>query len=494
MYWKHRVMLSLCLMLTPLPAWSETPSLRPPPEPHLCVGYNPAAQNWDSTFTMALGDIEANCPDGYAFFSVDFPMGRPRPARNISLGGRCCPVPDGVLTNRHSYVAEQCPDNSVATGLRSERQVAPCPGEWGKCVEEWDRLEHTIRCTEIDSSRYQLGPPMQGYIMGFNLRLEPSASETFHYTSRGRIPIGIRYGVTRTGRLGLDAGGFVGFPWGSLFSARHSKTDIRFRQLQYRGAAGDPLAGTPVRMFPDCLALSDPLDPNATCLSDAGTTVSGIDVSPPAGGSGTEMPLGVGIRRHQFRVLQLFLATAVSLKRSFVDPSAVVDEVAILDRGRWRVNTVPELKDSVMANLVRTLADTDYGITVVRDRALAVGHPEIPASREYVMLRDEIARLFSDVSRSTSRSVVVDKLDRVIDLLRQQMVAFAAEYQLEGATPDAILPFTALERPELEPYGIIARGTPDEAIDRRSAQIVAAILADPPAAGRSERLFRDRPR
>ena len=34
-----------------------------------------------------------------------------------------------------------------------------------------------------------------------------------------------------------------------------------FRELRYKGIAGDPPAGTPVKMYPDCTRIANVFDP-----------------------------------------------------------------------------------------------------------------------------------------------------------------------------------------------------------------------------------------
>ena len=53
--------------------------------------------------------------------------------------------------------------------------------------------------------------------------------------------------------------GCVGYPYGSLLTDKTAKVcgGFKFRQLQFKGLAGDPDEGTPVQMFPECKDVSD---------------------------------------------------------------------------------------------------------------------------------------------------------------------------------------------------------------------------------------------
>ena len=82
------------------------------------------------------------------------------------------------------------------------------------------------------------------------------------------IPAGIRYAHGRRPDKKWDVDGCVGYPWGSLLTGKTTKYcgGFSFSQLQFRGQTGDPVEGTPVRMFPDCedvVNLDDPA--NARC-------------------------------------------------------------------------------------------------------------------------------------------------------------------------------------------------------------------------------------
>lgn len=243
-------------------AFAETPI------PRECIGFNPEAGNWDSVGIEAGGSVEQFCPKGYAYMSADFTTGTKRPAANIPMRGRCCPLPRGVLTEQTEFALEHCPDNYVATGARAEHQLPPCVNGWALCEHEWIHIGQYLRCTAIDTSRYQLGAPAQSLSIGFRERFDLSTLRR-EYTTRSRIPLGIRYGIGRENRYRLTRGGCVGYPWGALLVGKRGKfCEYDFQVLEYRGAPGDPPAGTPVNLIPPCRSIPDPLDPKARCVRE----------------------------------------------------------------------------------------------------------------------------------------------------------------------------------------------------------------------------------
>lgn len=470
--------LLVALFLSCVPALASAE----PPVPKLCIGYNPVRQSWDPLMTMALGHVEDSCPDGYAIMGTDFAIGARRPGKNISIVGHCCPLPDGVLTARHVFAAEECPDDTVATGVRAERQVEPCPDDWGKCVREWDSMIHELRCTAIDTTRFRLGDFTPAYVVGFNQRPEIDAVSEEHYTTRTRIPLGIRYGVVRAGRFNLDSGGFVGFPWGSIFAAKRSKFSFYFRQLQYRGVPGDPPAGSPVQVIPECLILGDPLDPQARCENEA--PVSLPPLNPPVREADLPRPdaLTPALWRNEFRAVQFYLATTLSLKRLFLDPEAETDPAYVRNKARWKAGTPGEVKESMTANVVRRMEDEGYSVIAVRDRFRALPALYIPVSPEIDLARLNILRLMQQLPNDASWRDTVSAIDSWADELRDCARELAKRSELRGARIDEPLLFSIAERDELQEFGMVPRGIDPERVDDRSKLIVEVIRSDPHSA------------
>ena len=106
--------LLFALFVALLAAWAESGVAEEPPAPYVCTGYNPDRGDWELTGAQPLAAQEANCPRGYAFFSIDFPVGTPRPGAKIGVVGRCCRLPDGVLTDEHEYALERCPEQTLS--------------------------------------------------------------------------------------------------------------------------------------------------------------------------------------------------------------------------------------------------------------------------------------------------------------------------------------------------------------------------------------------
>lgn len=234
--------------------------------PRVCIGYNPDAKNWEPVGATPAHIQEQNCPSGYAYMRTSIITGTPRPGANLALRGSCCPLPAGVLTEEHVWNTDRCPEGFVATGSRAERQVYFEGDNWRPAVAEWEKILHYMRCTKINTARFQLGPVAETLTVGLR-RDFPRKLHEVRMTSESRIPVGIRYGVTRDGKYSFEAGGCLGLPWGSLLTAKFDKfCGIEFRPLQYTGAPGDPPAGTPVQVVPDCLSIDDPLSPEPKCL------------------------------------------------------------------------------------------------------------------------------------------------------------------------------------------------------------------------------------
>lgn len=192
------------------------------------------------------------CPKGWAIYSTHS-IGNPSsaPVNETIIYSQCCRLPfDDILLDEHLQVEGECPENFVVT--------APVirPSE--------EKKAHHMRCTKINIKRYQLSEASESWYWGYNFG---------HWKHRNRImkmdiPAAIRYGVGRQQLAVFFYSGCIGYPFGSLFVKKEGKGcyDQYYRQLQFRGAPGDPPRGTPVKMYPDCRDISDPFDPQARCL------------------------------------------------------------------------------------------------------------------------------------------------------------------------------------------------------------------------------------
>ncbi len=222
--------------------------------PYVCVGFN-------SDGRKRWGSVADGCPKHHAYYSLVTPGGGGSPESSY-IEGTCCPLPsDDILTDDSLYVTSACPPGFVATGARGTLGCKDCTQE--------------MRCTRINTNRYQLGPAGPGVYWGVGYSRVHEARRL----SRAELPAAIRYGVGRLTRLWWDEGGCIGEPWGSLPIAKRGRrcSDLLFSELQYRGAAGDPPNGTPVTMYPDCREITGSSDPRAACapqgrsLSSAGS-------------------------------------------------------------------------------------------------------------------------------------------------------------------------------------------------------------------------------
>ncbi len=246
------------------------------PEAQICLGYDPENDSWGAKGIVAdhkgwryAGlDEHGWCPKGHAFVSVRRPSGRRRDGAHIPVVGTCCPIPRGVLLDEHSYDATRCPANSIATGVQVEQgSTAGKKCEQGneKCREQILKESYLLRCTKIDRERFQLGPSRAGLNWGWYRHF---TNQFEQWTTRNLLPVAMRYSIGRINKHWWQHGGCIGYPWGSILVQKHGKgcPDFQFSQLQYRGKAPDPPAGTPVQLFPNCSSLSSRFDPQATCI------------------------------------------------------------------------------------------------------------------------------------------------------------------------------------------------------------------------------------
>ena len=233
----------------------------------VCTGYDPVRNRWGPWGEQLNDKGEDNCPAGQAFMAHTFVAGnRWNPISTFSISGYCCKVPNGVLLDEHIFAPEQCPDDFVVTGSRVEK----LPKELGDGTHQSEK--HLFRCTRIDRTKFTLGPPTPGWEVGLPRDSFDQLPKRLIYgvrerlTTRSRIPVALRYGLFRIGPSTWDADGCIGHPWGSILTERINKAcdGHIFRQILYLHAASRKFA--PVKMYPDCIALSSPFDPNAVCI------------------------------------------------------------------------------------------------------------------------------------------------------------------------------------------------------------------------------------
>lgn len=214
-------------------------------QPAVCLGYAPKGR-LDAVTKWGMGWVK--CPPGFVFYGV--PEGA-HSAETSSLLGVCCPLPAGdILLPQTATTYRQCPDGFVVTGGFGKDQSCPqCPV--------------SIECTKINTDRYMLAPARPCRYWGDG----KSGARQSERLQRFDIPLALREGITRESYLGWAVDGCIGTPIGSLLTAKGGRRcyESEYRELLYRGLAGDPPKGTPVKMFPNCAELDDPFDPSSGC-------------------------------------------------------------------------------------------------------------------------------------------------------------------------------------------------------------------------------------
>ena len=230
---------------------------RPAQNPKPCIGY---AQITD----LATGTIEEiwgaadnrGCAPGATIIAGEVGVITQKniPTGSLPFVADCCALPaDDILTQTVVNADTECPPEHIATGSALYTDKCPaCP--------------RPLRCTKINTVRYQLGPPQPGAYWGFGTTFWRN---TTRY-QRSELPAAIRYAVGRHDRFDYRAQGCIGEPFGSLLTARTGRRTcaaLKFAELQYRGLPGDPPRGTPVKMFPDCSAVLNYTSPEPQCVS-----------------------------------------------------------------------------------------------------------------------------------------------------------------------------------------------------------------------------------
>ena len=218
-----------------------------PPGPKVCVGYFPYAEGRETKWSPQ----ERLCPSNFIWVATDDNFPNNRVPRKEFERGYCCPLPaEDILLPETVGAKQMCPDNTVVVGLTHENDCDTCKEE--------------LRCAPINQDRYTLGPQSEGVYYG------QGASSRFsgRVIPTSEIPAAIRIGIARMHYDERDVDGCIGDPPASAYigNSGHGRCDSHlFRQLRYSGRDGDPIAGTPVQMFPDCSTIADPYDPLTGC-------------------------------------------------------------------------------------------------------------------------------------------------------------------------------------------------------------------------------------
>ena len=191
-----------------------------------------------------------DCADGHAAFSVVRRSRNEFNQRHKVVN--CCQLNSAdILVDDHIVVFEKCPENYVVT---SDTYLLP----------DCDSCDLQLRCTKINTKRYQLGPPTAGAYWG----LGSNTWKMRHRYLKSDVPISFRYSLGRESEFKWTNQGCFGYPFGSLLTEAIGREchQFIFRELQYKGESGDPAAGTPVEIFPSCKFISSPFDKNPRCV------------------------------------------------------------------------------------------------------------------------------------------------------------------------------------------------------------------------------------
>lgn len=246
--------IAILLMVWPISVLAE-PEVH---EPKICIGYHPATKGSESGSGAwgPSGGFDSKsqwilCPEGFAVFGTQRPVGSPSTAEEIKIVGSCCPLPAGdILDTTRTSNATICPDSMIATGFSDPSQE-----------------KVLLRCTAIHTGRYKLGDSKGGIMWGLASAAAFSWREN-KLIRRNELPAAVRYGLSRKTRSNWSTSGCVGEPIGSVLVGKENKSckGMLFRELQFAGINGDPPSGSPVVMFPKCQTISDLLSADARCV------------------------------------------------------------------------------------------------------------------------------------------------------------------------------------------------------------------------------------
>lgn len=241
-------------------------------EPQPCIGLRTPVGTpvkWGAVGIARRWDRD-DCPKGYAYVNAEPTGGRFGSAEVVPIVGTCCELPPDALTKDKLFALVKCPEGYVATGARA------LPAK----ETEWHVVPKALHCTRINTERYMLGEPSHSVHVTAARELadmpflKQFIGEFAQFnTTSGRIPAGLRYAIGRIGWRRWSTDTCTGYPWGSLLVAKAPRScNFTFRQLQYRGLPNDPSRGSPVKLFPDCDYLDNPLSPTPLCIKPPAIT------------------------------------------------------------------------------------------------------------------------------------------------------------------------------------------------------------------------------
>lgn len=240
------ILLFSCCLVAEVRGEEHLKAINSSDEARVCVSYN--GENHPSPW----GYPEHNdCTKGHAAISVVRAVSNEFDQRHKNVN--CCEMRySDILLDDHIIINEICPQDYVVT---SDTYLKPdCLG----CPLD-------VRCTRINTDRYQLGPATEGAYWG----LGSNTWKMRHAFLRRDLPMSIRYALGRVSEFNWTNQGCFGYPFGSLLTSVEGREchQFTFRQLQYRGMKGDPKQGTPVKLFADCRRISSEFDRDPKCIN-----------------------------------------------------------------------------------------------------------------------------------------------------------------------------------------------------------------------------------
>lgn len=214
------------------------------------MGFLPDAKRWGTG--EAQGGERLLCPAGFAVMGVPLRFQHRRSAELTRVSGTdCCPLPDGVLVDRHHFTLKRCEAGFVVTG-----HVEIPEGTKGLAGDY-------LRCTKLDD-RYGLAEAAPGQRFGAieTGALANALGTRENALSRGQLPVGIRYGLGRVSKLQWEELGCVGRPPGALLVGKRGFgcDGLLFAELVERES------GRPVTVVPQCAAIDDPFVEEPKCV------------------------------------------------------------------------------------------------------------------------------------------------------------------------------------------------------------------------------------
>lgn len=233
---------------------------RAEPVPTICNGYRPDAREWGSGAEAVKADFV--CPPGFAVMGTE----RYEFRRAWALNGAfahldCCPLPAGVLSDRHHFDAPGCPPNSVVTGYRSRSAAA-------------GMTEQDFRCTDL-APGYSLAEAQPGRAYGVLLHslLDIMRGDSGSALTRGQLSPSLRYGIGRVSRFDWLPEGCVGPSDRALLVAKGTGecesllfAGIRVSRSGETNNGAAAIANEPMKLFQSCDALADPFEPAPVCI------------------------------------------------------------------------------------------------------------------------------------------------------------------------------------------------------------------------------------